>query len=277
MRALRSDDRLAVADDRVRELREQERPAGAVAAAFRGMVAVVQPDADDLAGARMIGAGSQALERHALLGARRQPADGVARTRRRGDRPGRAAAADDDLVAVDPAGADGLLAVERDQAHRAPRLSSGSRTADGAEPTRSALAGADGARRSATRSGAHSAPRSSTAPPSSTALRSAACTAPPGSSARRRSRRSRGWPAGRASRAAGRGPRRGRRTARPCRSNRATTGPATGRPAAKPQTGLGGNGVEQRLQRPGLGRAGPSPEYRTTRPPCSRLWIHPAG
>ena len=43
------DDRLAGLDQRGRELREEERLCGRVTAALGRMVAVVQPDADDLA------------------------------------------------------------------------------------------------------------------------------------------------------------------------------------------------------------------------------------
>ena len=46
----RADDRLAVADDRVGELREQHRPVRRRAAALLDVVGVVEPDADDLAG-----------------------------------------------------------------------------------------------------------------------------------------------------------------------------------------------------------------------------------
>ena len=49
MAALGPDDRLAVADDRVRELREQQRPIGDVPAGALGDVRpIVEPDADDL-------------------------------------------------------------------------------------------------------------------------------------------------------------------------------------------------------------------------------------
>ena len=50
MAALGPDDRLAVGDDRVGELREEQRPVGDVAAcALADVGPVVQPDADDLA------------------------------------------------------------------------------------------------------------------------------------------------------------------------------------------------------------------------------------
>src|SRR5262249_38070824 len=52
MAALRPDDRIAVPDDRARELSEDQRPLRHRASGALGdVVAIVQPDADDLAGA----------------------------------------------------------------------------------------------------------------------------------------------------------------------------------------------------------------------------------
>ena len=74
--ALGPDDRLAVGDDRVGELREQQRPVRRVAAALGDVVAVVQPDADDLAGTIAGPAPVDAMPARAAL-------DASARRRRR--------------------------------------------------------------------------------------------------------------------------------------------------------------------------------------------------
>ncbi len=124
--ALVSHHRVAVPDDRVRELREEEWSRRCLAAAFRGMLAVVETDAHDLARSEQDRRRVEPLQWHVLLGLAGPPADGILELIVEPTGRVERAATDYDLVAFDPAGANGVRAVERDQAHRAP-VSSGTR------------------------------------------------------------------------------------------------------------------------------------------------------
>ena len=143
VRALRPHDRVTVPDDRVRELREEQRSRRCLAAAFRGVLAVVETDADDLARSEQDRRRVEPLEWHALLGLGRLPADGILELVVEATGRVERAATDHDLVPVDPAGANGVRAVERDQAHR--RAGQLGDAAGAVEPLGAADAGAEGA------------------------------------------------------------------------------------------------------------------------------------
>ena len=120
MGALRPDDRLAVADDGVGELREEERPGRDRPAALGGVVPVVEPDADDLARDRERRDELDVVERDAGRAVeRRGPAAEVVEGLRVEVDPGQEAVEDRDHAVADEDRRAAVLITEvRDEAHR---------------------------------------------------------------------------------------------------------------------------------------------------------------
>ena len=281
MAALRADDRFAIGDDGVRELREEQRPVGDVAAsALADVGAVVQPDADDLAGPVDRRGGLQVAERppRSLLerwtpsqpgraGSRRLRQDVEPRRRVRG----RVADEDQPL----PCRRYGV------QAHRAPRSAASGAAGLALGWIEAARSGDPRARRPAGAAEARSARPTGWRPGSA---RAPGTAAPAGRRTRRRRRvartpwrRTRARGSGPTPAAAARAPRPAPHRPRP--SSRTVRSPGEIRPAGTSQIGLGGNVSKNCLNCSWPASVAPSlsPRYRITMAPCSRLWIQFGG